>query len=84
MIVSRVGKMKNIKIKIKTFQEMAKFLNPNPKDWVAVRTYFVNDLKDFLPKDRIIEVVKDGNKYLWHLKHETWEIFDFMIKEILK
>ncbi len=73
-----------MKVLIKTWDEMEKEFGLDYSGDINCNQYFIVEMEENMPEDRIIEVTKDTkDTYTYKLAEGTWTISDDMIKRII-
>jgi len=77
---------RKMKVKIKTWEEMAKDHNISQLGFIKTNAYFTLDMEEAMPEDRIINVIKyDDKPYLWVDDDGIeWYISDDMIEHFIE
>ena len=73
------------KVKIKTWAKMEDEYGLDKYDDINCNLNFVDSMEVAMPEDRIIQVLQQGDKYLWDTGTgaNEWEISQDMIEEVL-
>jgi hypothetical protein len=76
-----------MKVKIKTWEAMEAQYGLDGPDAINCDCSFLDSMEEDLPSDRVITVTPDQGNYAWqidaHSDHDTWEISDQMIEEVI-
>ena len=73
-----------MKVKIKTWKKMEEEYGLDEYEEIDCYCKFMYEMEVMLPEDRIIEIKRKDDYYVWNILNYFWNISDDMIEQVVE